>query len=84
MKFLINIERTAQQMVTVEAESVEDAKLQVEHMSSHDLDKMYKNYPRSVNFTDYHEVMNDSEQYTGNHADLHRTGTHTPGRQNRK
>ena len=40
-KYDIDIERTAQQLVTVEAESLEDAKLIVEHMSTKQLDDCY-------------------------------------------
>ena len=75
-KYDIDIERTGQQLVSVEAESLEDAKIIVEHMSTKDLDESYKNNTSSLNFTDYHEVLNHSEQYTVNDSDVHRTGTH--------
>jgi hypothetical protein len=75
-KYDIDIERTAQQLVTVEAESLEDAKLLVEDMSTKQLDDCYHNDIRSLNFTDYHEVLNHDKQYTVNHSDVHRTGTH--------
>ena len=75
-KYDIDIERTAQQLVSVEAESLADAKLIVEQMSTKELDDCYKNNTSSLNFTDYHEVSNHDKQYTVNHSDVHRTGTH--------
>lgn len=72
----ISIERTAQQLITVKAETLENAKLIVEHMSTKELDDCYKNNTSSLNFTDYHEVSNHDKQYTVNHSDVHRTGTH--------
>ena len=72
----ISIERTAQQLITVKAETLENAKLIVEHMSTKELDDCYKNNTSSLNFTDYHEVLNHDKQYTVNHSDVHRTGTH--------
>ena len=72
----ISIERTAQQLITVKAETLENAKLIVEQMSTKELDNCYKNNTSSLNFTDYHEVSNHDKQYTVNHSDVHRTGTH--------
>ena len=72
----ISIERTAQQLITVKAETLENAKLIVEHMSTKELDDCYKNNTSSLNFTDYHEVSNHDKQYIVNHSDVHRTGTH--------
>ena len=72
----ISIERTAQQLITVKAETLENAKLIVEQMSTNELDYCYKNNTSSLNFTDYHEVSNHDKQYTVNHSDVHRTGTH--------
>ena len=45
-------------------------------MSTKELDDCYKNNTSSLNFTDYHEVSNHDKQYTVNHSDVHRTGTH--------